>query len=193
MKQAALLIAIIATASICLAHPHGNRHSISSQGDSSLVKISSMQEMLQQIINVIGANENFELKEANVLNIEATISNKKKYIVYNPTFITTVNTVTKNKWSVIWLLAHEIGHHINGHTSGAGGNHIACELEADEFAGSILYKLGATLRESQNVMFFIAKVEASKTHPGRSSRLLAIEKGWTNAQNTQEVTTPAAN
>ncbi len=193
MKQAALLIAIIATATICLAHPHGNRHSISSPGDSSLVKISSMQEMLQQIINVIGANENFELKEANVLNIEATISNKKKYIVYNPTFITTVNTVTKNKWSVIWLLAHEIGHHVNGHTSGSGGNHLACELEADEFAGSILYKLGATLRESQNVMFFIAKVEASKTHPGRSSRLLAIEKGWTKAQNTQEVTTPAAN
>ena len=37
-----------------------------------------MQEMLQQIINVIGVNENFELKEANVLNIEATIADKKK-------------------------------------------------------------------------------------------------------------------
>ena len=193
MKQAALLIAILATESICYANPHGNRHSASSPGDSSLVKISSMQEMVQQIINVIGDSENFELKEANVQNIEATISNKKKYIVYNHTFITTVNTVTKNKWSVIWLLAHEIGHHVKGHTSGAGGNHLVCELEADEFAGFILYKLGATLRESQNVMFFIAKAEASKTHPGRSARLLAIEKGWNKAQSTQEITTTAAN
>lgn len=148
-----------------------------------------MQEMLQQIINVIGVNENFELKEANVLNIEATIADKKKYILYNPAFITTVNTVTKNKWSVVWLLAHEIGHHVNGHTSGPGGNNLTLELEADEFAGFILHKLGATLRESQNIMYFIAKPEASKTHPGRSSRLLAVEKGWQKAGTSQEIVT----
>ena len=189
MKQATLLIAFIATVSFVFANPAGNRYSNYAGGDSSLVKMSSMQEMLQQIINVIGVNENFELKEANVLNIEATISDKKKYILYNPAFITTVNTVTKNKWSVIWLLAHEIGHHVNGHTSGPGGNNLALELEADEFAGFILHKLGASLRESQNVMYFIAKPEESKTHPGRNSRLLAVEKGWRKAETSQQITT----
>ena len=177
------------TVSFVFANPAANRYSNFTGGDSSLVKMSSMQEMLQQVISVIGVNEYIELKEANVLNIEATISDKKKYIVYNPTFITTVNTVTKNKWSVLWLLAHEIGHHVNGHTSGPGGNNLALELEADEFAGFILYKLGATLRESQNIMYFIAKPEESKTHPGRSARLLAIEKGWKKAETSQEITT----
>lgn len=189
MKQATLLIVFIATVSFVIANPAANRSPNFTAGDSSLVKMSSMQEMLQQIKNVIGVNEDFELKEANVLNIEATIADKKRYIVYNPSFISTVNTVTKNKWSVIWLLAHEIGHHINGHTSGPGGNNLALELEADEFAGFILAKLGATLRESQNIMYFIAKPEESKTHPGRGSRLLAIEKGWKKAETSQEITT----
>lgn len=189
MKQATLLIAILATVSLSFANPAGDRYSTITPGDSSLVKLSSMQEMLQQIINVIGVNENFELKEANVLNIEATISDKKKYILYSPAFINSVNTVTKNKWSVTWLLAHEIGHHVNGHTSGRGGNNLEYELAADEFAGFILCKLGATLRESQNIIYFIAKPEASKTHPGRSSRLLAIEKGWRKAETSGDIAT----
>ncbi|HET9745907.1 MAG TPA: hypothetical protein VFP97_09350 [Chitinophagaceae bacterium] len=189
MKQATQLILFLASVSLVSANPVEDRYSRVQPGDSSLLKMTSMQEMLQQIVNVIGVKENFELKEANVLNIEATLSDKKRYIVYNPDFITTVNTVTKNKWSVMWLLAHEIGHHVNGHTSGRTGSNLEFELEADEFAGYILHKLGATLGESQNVMFFIARAEASKTHPGRSSRLLAIEKGWIKAGTSEEKTT----
>jgi Zn-dependent protease with chaperone function len=79
------------------------------------------------------------------------------------------------------LLAHEVGHHLNGHTLRRGGSKPALELEADEFAGYILGQLGATLQQSQNVMNYIAKDEASSTHPSRSSRMLAIEKGWDKA------------
>ena len=87
----------------------------------------------------------FELKEANVLNIEASISHRKRYILYNPTYITTLNNLTKNKWAVMALLAHEVGHHLNGHTIRKGGSTPELELQADEFAGFILHKLGATL------------------------------------------------
>jgi hypothetical protein len=55
------------------------------------------------------------------------------------------------------------------------------ELEADEFAGFVLHKLGATLQESQAVMKFIAKSQASKTHPARHDREEAIKAGWGNA------------
>ena len=84
------------------------------------------------------------------------------------------------------LLAHEIGHHLNGHTIRKGGSSPELELEADEFAGFTLHKLGATLKESQKVMHFIAKTKESATHPGRNSRLLAIEKGWTKAAGYAE-------
>ena len=36
------------------------------------------------------------------------------------------------------LLAHEVGHHLNGHTIHRGGSTPELELEADEFAGFIL-------------------------------------------------------
>ena len=79
------------------------------------------------------------------------------------------------------LLAHEVGHHLNGHTIRKGGSTPELELEADEFAGFILHKLGATLQQSQNVMNYIAKEKESKTHPSKDSRLSAIEKGWNKA------------
>jgi Zn-dependent protease with chaperone function len=79
------------------------------------------------------------------------------------------------------LLAHEVGHHLNGHTIRKGGSTPELELQADEFAGFILHKLGATLQQSQNVMNYIAKAKESSTHPGKAFRLLAIEKGWNNA------------
>jgi hypothetical protein len=86
------------------------------------------------------------------------------------------------------LLAHEIGHHINGHTNRKGGDKLLMELQADEFAGYVMHKLGATLLQAQNVMFYIARTEDSKTHPARNLRLLAIEKGWNGASDIQEKT-----
>ena len=181
MKQAALLLISVALTSFAFAHPGADSYPGKNIEDSSSVKTVMMQDMLQQVLGVVGLNGNFELKEANVLNIEATISHRKRYILYNPDYISNLSKTTKDKWSVITLLAHEIGHHVNGHTVRRGGSKPELELEADEFAGFVLQKLGASLRESQNVMFYIAKIEASRTHPSRNSRLLAIEKGWKKA------------
>lgn len=183
MKKATFLSVLITVACSIYA----NTNAISNSKDSSLLRFSDVHDLLQQIINVTGLTENFELKEANVLNIEATITHGKRYILYNPAFITSINNVTKNKWSVMTLLAHEVGHHLNGHTMHRGGSKPRLELEADEFAGFILHKLGATLEQSQNVMYYIAREKGSKTHPSKDARLLAIEKGWDNA-GLQEAT-----
>ena len=192
MKQATFLIVFIAVTLFSVASPVAN-YTHKSITDSSLIKKSSMQEMLQQILNVVGVNEDFELKEANVLNIEAKISHKKKYILYSPSFISELNNTAKDKWSVIALLAHEVGHHVKGHTIHRGGSKPGIELEADEFAGFVLNKLGATVKQSQNVMYFIAKTEASKTHPSRDSRLQAIEKGWNIAADSNDVSSVTKN
>ena len=149
------------------------------------MKVSSIQGMLQEIIDATGLHTDFELKEADVLNIEASISHRKRYILYNPAYITSLNNITKNKWAVMTLLAHEVGHHLNGHTIRKGGSTPKLELEADEFAGFILHKLGATLQQSQNVMYYIAKTKESRTHPAKDSRLQAIEKGWNKAAAEQ--------
>jgi hypothetical protein len=137
--------------------------------------------LLDDIMRVTGLQQNFELKAADVMNIEASIQHKKRYILYNPAFISQLNSVAKNKWATTALLAHEVGHHLNGHTIKKSGSNIRVELEADEYAGFILNKMGATLAEAEEVMYYVAKQEDSKTHPARSSRILAIQKGWLKA------------
>ena len=186
MKQATLIAVFIAFVSIGYGRTSNNEIVFEkSYADTSAVKISDVHDMLQEILNATGLQSNFELKEANVLNIEASISHRKRYILYNPAFITRLNDLTKDKWAVMALLAHEVGHHLNGHTIRKSESTHELELEADEFAGFILQKLGATLQQSQNVMNLIAKAKDSSTHPSKSLRLLAIEKGWNKASALQ--------
>src|SRR4029079_16234623 len=112
--------------------------------DTTSAGIPAASEMLSEIMNVTGLQPNFELKEAEVLNIEASISHRKRYILYNPSFINWINDVTWNKWGAMALLAHEVGHHLNGHTILKTGSTPELELEADQFAGFVLHKLGAS-------------------------------------------------
>jgi len=182
MKQAIFFTVFIAVFRIgsVYASP-GNDQPGTTYTDTSSAGIQATTQLLTQIMNVVGLQPNFELKQAKVLNIEASISHRKRYILYNPAYITWINTVTKNKWAAMALLAHEVGHHLNGHTIRRGGSNPALELEADEFAGFVLRKSGASLEEAQEVMKYIAKTETSKTHPGRSLRMTAIENGWNRA------------
>jgi Zn-dependent peptidase ImmA (M78 family) len=149
--------------------------------------IPGTREMLSEIMSVVGLAANFELKEAKVQNVQASISHRKRYILYNPEYISWLNNTTNDKWAAITLLAHEIGHHLNGHTIKKSGSRPSLELEADEFAGFVLHKLGASLEQSQEVMNYIATNRASKTHPARYSRMLAIQNGWNKAANNEEV------
>jgi uncharacterized protein (TIGR02145 family) len=65
------------------------------------------------------------------------------------------------------------------------------ELEADETAGFILFKLGATLEESQRAMRSTSvSIEGSYTHPPRSQRLEAIRKGWEKARGANPAPAP---
>jgi hypothetical protein len=143
-----------------------------------------VQQAAKGIMDIIGLQPNFTIKTAKVSNIEAVITHHQRYILYNPEFITGVNNATKDKWAFIFLLSHEIGHHLNGHTLKNAVNRWPLELEADEFAGFVLKKLGATLEQAELVMNYIAEIEASKTHPARADRIQAIANGWKKADTS---------
>jgi len=182
MKQAILLTVLVTVIHTSHARsPQAITFVNNSYGDSVLLKIPAPEELLQEIVNATGLHADFELKAADVLNVQASISHRKREILYNPEYIDWINKLTRDKWSVMALLAHEVGHHLNGHTMRKGGSSPAVELEADEFAGFILYKLGASLEDAQKVMNYIAGINASETHPGRTARKDAIKKGWDKA------------
>ncbi|MBK8068385.1 MAG: hypothetical protein IPK27_12370 [Rhodanobacteraceae bacterium] len=90
-----------------------------------------------------------------------------------------------NDWAPISIMAHEIGHHLSGHTIMPGGSQPPTELEADKFSGFVLYKMGAMLADAQKAMNTLVPEQDGKTHPGRSKRVQAIQEGWTQACSQQ--------
>jgi len=145
--------------------------------------VSSAPELISKIISVVGLKPNFEVRASNVPNAAAVVSNGKRYILYNQNFITGLVKISGNEWSAVSVLAHEIGHHLNGHTLDNHGSVPSEELDADEFSGFVLRKMGATLDEAQLATKMAADARATTTHPGAYDRLAAIEKGWNNANN----------
>ncbi|MEJ7611049.1 MAG: hypothetical protein WKF88_07710 [Ferruginibacter sp.] len=133
------------------------------------------------IMNVVGLNSNFEVKQAPIPNAAAVIFNKKRFILYNAGFIDRINSASGDKWAAIAILAHELGHHLDGHTLSGDGSQPQSELEADEFSGFVLCKMGASLEQAQSAMALLAGERASSTHPAKSNRLLSIDNGWSKA------------
>ncbi|MEJ8800648.1 membrane-binding protein [Pontibacter sp. H249] len=143
--------------------------------------VAGTRDIVQEIINVIGLKPRFELIPADIDNAAAVIHNGKRYILYNERFLAAINNAVHTDWGGVSIIAHEIGHHLNGHTLSRSGSNPADELEADEFSGFVLRKMGASLAEAQAAINLLSEERTSRTHPGRPYRLEAINKGWRSA------------
>jgi hypothetical protein len=148
---------------------------------SNFASVAEGQQIIQNILDAVGRSANFEIRQANVENAAAVAYGGRRYVLYNPNFINALDRRTGNQWASISVLAHEVGHHLLGHTVSGQGSQPATELEADEFSGYALRKMGASLADAQTTMNLIASQNASATHPGKVSRLEAIEEGWESA------------
>lgn len=152
-------------------------------------------QAINKMMDKLGANNRYLIKSCSSIdNCQAVFYNEKAYILYNPEFLkgikhfnfTETSLPKSDDWEALTVLAHEIGHHINQHVvnppEGASAKDL--ELEADEFAGYMMYHMGATLEQTQQVMHssVISDVERPySTHPTRQKRLAAIEKGYNKA------------
>lgn len=141
-------------------------------------------DVLREITDVVGLKPRFELRATTqVENAAAVVYGGKRFLLYNPNFVAAVNRASRTDWAGVSILAHEIGHHLNGHTLQGGGSNPADELEADEFSGFVLRKMGASLAEAQTALAVVSQDYDSPTHPGRSTRLAAINRGWQQASS----------
>lgn len=153
-----------------------------SSSTNVLGSVADGKQIAQEIIDVVGLKANFEIMETRQIpNAAAVAYGGRRFVLYNGTFINNLIRTTGTKWAAASVLAHEIGHHLNGHTITAGGSQPAIELEADEFSGFVLRKLGASLTDAQAAMKTIAQERASRTHPGQYDRLASIATGWNRA------------
>lgn len=146
-------------------------------------------QIISEIADAAQLSPNFEIVAADVAeagtipNALAWIENGKRYIAYSEAWVQRTLRETRSAyWAGVALLAHECGHHFNGHTSRDIGNSPLKELEADRFAGFAVARLGGSLEAAQS-LFRTLPADATNTHPGRSARIEAVTVGWRNGSS----------
>ena len=146
---------------------------------------------LDRILSVVGLSKNFVLSPCSDINNAVAVSYKGvRYILYDPEFMSMLSSNTSN-WTNLFILAHEVGHHVNGHSLDLvlyAGDIVDApelkkkrqqELEADEFAGFVLAKLGASLTQTTSSVSKLSNEDDTySTHPKRDKRIASIRKGF---------------
>ncbi len=145
-----------------------------------------MRGMINKIMDVTGLQNRYQLRAMKDFNNCSAIClnnniGQERFIQFDKTFLESYQKQTNNRWFVLGVLAHEIGHHLNGHTLEGVGSRPNKEIEADEFAGFVMKKLGATLQEAQGIFSFLNATDGPPTHPVRAKRYEAVKRGWDKA------------
>lgn len=156
--------------------------------------VTNTEEGIRSIVNLItekiGVFPNFVLQRVvEEENCFAWIEPKYglRIISYDREFLVAQSKLSEtNYWAIVFILSHEIGHHINGHTIGNFGLEESRnnELQADQFAGFIFKKLNGKKEDLIKILdlpIFESNSENS-THPGAEERLTSALKGYNNAQ-----------
>lgn len=156
--------------------------------DEEIYTFSSPQEaidIMTEITQTISLKPKFKIAQANVPNAVATIKGTDRYILYSQVFMDSLKTGGTNdkNWAAWTVLAHEIGHHLNGHTLVPGGSRPPTELEADSFAGGAIARLGGSLNDALESYQGMSN-SGSDTHPGKRARLEAVTNGYTRAKES---------
>lgn len=144
-------------------------------------------EAVSKIVQYTGLTPNFVVVADKQINTAiAYLKNNKRYIAYNPKFIEKLKNKTATDWAAVSVLAHEIGHHLSGHTlpkRSSPGN----ELIADKFSGFILFQMGASLNDAKAALSAIGHEMDTTKHPPKNARIAAIEEGWNEAKRLRNI------
>ncbi|MDG2344186.1 MAG: M48 family metalloprotease [Flavobacteriales bacterium] len=142
---------------------------------------------LDKILSVSGMSQKFVIGRCDQIdNCCAIINNQGiRYILYNYSFMQGILNKT-NYWSNFSVLAHEVGHHVNGHTirnPSSLKESRDWELEADEFSGFTMQKLGSSLSQAQAAVREVSsnRDDTYSSHPSLNKRLEAIKRGYNKA------------
>ena len=168
-------------------------HSCSYDGEESNLTLyvdepsKKANDIVAKIMKANVLNANFIVKSADCKNALATTEGGKRYILYNTTFLENLKSKANTVWACYSVLAHEIGHHLNYDDLAETDEkkRRIFELQADKYAGGILYQMGATLEQAQAGINTFSLEGETKTHPPKQARLNAVANGWKQAQENR--------
>ncbi len=146
--------------------------------DANAFSVQQVWTVVNEILAVSGLLPNFQVVATEeVGNAAAVVIDGERYLAFNPDWLAEYKSDPNARWQLYGVMAHEVGHHLQGHTITGNGSRPPTELEADEYAGFVLAAMGATLKEAQSLWATLPK-EGSVTHPPQHQRFAAVERGW---------------
>lgn len=152
------------------------------QNASKQADLAEARTQVERVVRVSGLEMNFEMIVDPSTPAAAEIINGRRVILFDPRFMAQVADRICPDWGAMSILAHEVGHHLAGHTLRQTAEPWRDELEADEFSGFVLARFGASLAETTSAAARILPEQSTPTHPGRKDRIAAIVHGWQNAE-----------
>jgi hypothetical protein len=133
------------------------------------------------VLKLLGVNpEKFMILATNDIdNAIALVSGGKRYILYKPDFIASIDENEPTYYPSLGLLAHEIGHHVNldGLTDCEGDGCRAEELAADKFAGCALLRAQAAESDLKGATDWMSP-NGDAEHPPRAVRQQKVREGY---------------
>ncbi len=158
--------------------------------ESLIVPDEKMINVLKLVLAPIGIPPNFLLYPCpNINNCVAKTVGNYRYIFYDPKYLDALVSKKGSGWVELFIFAHEIGHHLCGHTTRPAKDideQREYEIEADKYGGFILAKLNATLAQTLIFVSNLPDPDNPKysTHPLRKDRITAVTTGYYNAKDT---------
>lgn len=179
--------------SSCIENNGKNKNDFTSEKEDSLnifegfsfpVNLSDEISAYKTVVNIIretGLSQNFVILPGDVDKVRAYIEDNERILEYNPDFMK--NIQAKNNWFGISVLARQIGHHLSHHELEGGTPSVKEEIKADESAGFVLYKMGASLGESIEALESVISDEVDGQNGiAKNTRISSLAKGWNNAR-----------
>jgi tetratricopeptide (TPR) repeat protein len=147
-------------------------------------------ESIENMMNSIALPQNFILVECdNINNAYAYSRNGVRYIIIDSKWIKNFHS---QNWFVLSVIAHEIGHHLCGHsihsTNLNNQQKRNRELEADKFSGYLLKTINSNLEDALTGINNLIPIEiddSHSTHPSRLKRIKAVTEGFNNQMFNQ--------
>lgn len=154
-------------------------------------KVDDVHIIVQRILSKIGLGQNFILSKCDSLNnaIAFTSTTGIRYISYDEHFLA---QLASHKWTNHFVLAHEVGHHLLGHTlrkTNSLAESRKQELEADNFAGFACFLIDAPLEKLVYTFDKFPDIdnESLSSHPVKNKRIEALKAGYNKARENRTI------
>ena len=137
-------------------------------------------------------NTYFVIKVCKGINNAVAINyNGIKYILLDVDWMENLK-YGKNDWFHLFVIGHELGHHILKHTEKGSVSLLEgrkYELAADEFGGYLLGMYGASLSDINSLLInFPNDNDKNSTHPPKNQREIAVINGYNSSKKNETST-----